>query len=143
MTQGKNFLKAVSVALSWCIQFLLTCRPLSVSSASVLQAFYSLALKKKTDESVQDWRMTKLLSLSAVINGSVWNCWGGAQSCLMNQKMKWLLLGIYWLDCWWHSSILPKVNWTWTQKIKRLSRVSVTAGPSGNRPLKCLLIRFV
>lgn len=42
MTQGKNFLKAVSVTLSWCIQFLLTCRPLSncqfsLSVAGLLQ----------------------------------------------------------------------------------------------------------
>ena len=49
----------------------------------------------------------------------------------------------YWLHCWWHSCFIPKVNWTWTRKIKRLSRVSVTAGPSGNSPLKWLLIRFV
>lgn len=42
MTQGKNFLKAVSVTLSLCIQFLLTCRPLSncqfnLSVAGLLQ----------------------------------------------------------------------------------------------------------
>lgn len=61
----------------------------------------------------------------------------------MNQKMKWLLLGFYRLHCWCHSCFIPKVNWTWTQKIKRLRRVSVTAGPSGNSPLKWMLIRFV
>lgn len=84
-------------------------------------------------------------SESSMINGCIFDedWWGGAVACLMNRKIKLLLLRFYWLHCWWHSGFIPKVNWTWTQKIKRLSRVTVTAGPSGNSPLKWLLIRFV
>lgn len=79
-----------------------------------------------------------------LINDCLWQRWvNWAKPHLMNQKMKWLLLGRIDSTGWYtYCSVLPKVNWTWTQKIKRLSRVKMTAG-SFITLLKLPLIRYV